>query len=231
LLQSLFQSIFDKETKKPALFSPMDHQSSQFEEILLPPVILAGLYSNSLVMIEEPGLKPLERKKNVLAVDEDSFLPSIAIEKQVEEPSASASFLGNNPGRINCLGDFRKNILVFVTDPHSVHLSDNELDLLGKMLQALKLSLADIAVVNTCHQSIKWPQVIHNLPAKQVIFFGVDPSLIDVPIRFPHFRVQQWNNTSFLYSPSLVTINTPSAEQTTLKKDLWKALQEMFLAS
>ena len=118
--------------------------------------------------------------------------------------------------------------MVFVSDKNSLHLSDAELELLGKMLQAIKLSFADIAIINIANQTCKWEIVQGILPAKQVILFGVEPTSIQIPVRFPDFRVQKWNGISFLFSPSLAQINHPSPNQVMYKKELWKALQEMF---
>ena len=206
----------------------MRNQSSHFEEILLPPIILAGLYANNLVIIEPSSSSLKKEDKEIITPESKTYLPSVGIVMQVAE---SRELSLKEPGIENVIswfGGFKKNILVVVSDEHSVHVGDNELELLSKMLGALKLSVADIAIVNCCKNNISWPSLIEELPAKQVIFFGVDPLSIDVPIRLPHFRVHRWNDTGFLYSPSLATINTLSAEQTTLKKELWKALQELF---
>jgi hypothetical protein len=204
----------------------MANQSSQFENILLPPVILAGLYSHSLVLIDhvarEMDLKPVFKT----AIENESLQNEIEDFAEVAEPLPSyksGEFL------VNKLGDFNKQILVFVDDNTSLHLADTELELLGKMLQAIKLSFADIAIINIARQECRWDLVQQQMPARQVILFGVDPTGIQIPVRFPHFRVQQWNGIGFLFSPSLAEINQPSANQVTYKKELWKALQEMFV--
>lgn len=205
----------------------MKHQSSQFEEILIPPVILAELFGNSIVLIEDEGTISSTKKKP------GSLPKSVIIQEPAKNPGskevmAEPELPALQSQKINWLGNFQKQVIILVDDRNAVHLGDEELELLGKMLQAVKLSLADIALVNTARQQIIWPELMNQLPALSVIFFGVEPSSIGVPMRFPHFRVQRWSNTLFLYSPSLTTINTPSPDQTSLKKDLWKALQEIF---
>ncbi|CAN5604235.1 hypothetical protein BH10BAC3_BH10BAC3_04000 [soil metagenome] len=211
----------------------MQHQSSHFEEIFLPPVLLAGLYPHTLVVIKEASLRGGKAKENLfIPIKETAILDDIVAPMEVVEPSATSVIepaLATQK-HLTWLGDFNKSILVLVNDSTSVHLADSELDLLGKMLQALKLSLGDIALVNTGRQMVSWPELTSQLAARHIIFFGVDPSSIQVPIRLPHFRVHNWNNATFLYSPSLETINKVSAEQTMLKKELWKALQELFAA-
>jgi hypothetical protein len=228
LLQSSFQSIFGKETKKAALLFPMHHQTSQFEEILLAPVLLAGIYSHSLVVINEASAVKKKSKEILLPKMEESSIANLVSPSKADEPSLNSLMEPVITQRIAWLGEFKKNILVLVHDENNLHLGDNELDLLSKMLQALKLSLADIALVNCGKQIVLWPTLTSELSAKHVLFFGVNPTTIQLPVRIPDFRVYNWNDSRLLYSPSLSTINTISAEQTTLKKDLWKSLQELF---
>ena len=201
----------------------MTNQSSQFDNILLPPVILAGLYSRSLVIIDNvtDGSKTFPFQNPDL--DLSNSYPKNTTEFAESEPVYESVF------SLNKLGDFNKQVLVFVSDKNSLHLPDAELELLGKMLQAIKLSLADIAIVNVANQTCNWEMIQTILPAKQVILFGVDPTSIQIPVRFPDFRIQKWNGIAFLYSPSLAQINKPSTNQVMYKKELWKALQEMFV--
>ncbi|MES2648648.1 MAG: hypothetical protein V4717_17360 [Bacteroidota bacterium] len=206
----------------------MDHQTSQFEEILLPPVLLAGLYSHSLVVIGESGIIQKKLQPKVLSQVREDDLIKLSSTGTVEEPSSTNLLEPTIQQRISRLGEFNKNILVLVHDEKNVHLGEKELDLLSKMLQALKLSLADIALVNCGKQPILWPALTSELFARHILFFGVDPASIQLPIRLPNFRVHNWNESRLLYSPSLETINTISPDQTTLKKELWKSLQELF---
>ena len=203
----------------------MANQLSQFEDILLPPVILAGLYSQSLVVIDkvsketknngDAGTFKILAKENLEISNSESISDKILKEDTVN--------LG-----LYSLGNFEKNILVLVNDKTSLHLADPELELLGKMLQALKLSFADIAILNIATQECHWEMIYKQLPTKRVVLFGVEPTDIKIPVRFPHFRVQRWSEISFLYSPALAEINSPSENQVIYKKELWKALQEMF---
>jgi hypothetical protein len=202
----------------------MANQSSQFENILLPPVILAGLYSQSLVVIDHVASKPGSTALKTVKEAEPSLNQ---VESHIDKTETAFSY-PDEKLLLNKLGDFKKQVLVFVDDKTSLHLADAELELLGKMLQAIKLSFADIAIINVADQDCPWESVQTQLPAKQVILFGVEPTNIRIPVRFPHFRVQKWNGISFLFSPALADINQPTANQVMYKKELWKALQEMF---
>lgn len=224
-----YSAIFDKETKKPAWIFLMSRQSLHFEEILLPPVILAGLYSNSLVVIDKPVIPAKTSREDIVNV-----LPVPGIDAPakptitVAEPQVDYELTANE--NIGKLGDFNRQILVLVNDSSSLHLAEAELETLGKMIQALKLSFADIAIVNTAHQKINWQTLQNQLPARQVILFGVEPADIQIPIRLPHFRVQTWSNIRFLYSPSLAEITMVRPEQQQLKMSLWTAIKELFAA-
>lgn len=126
------------------------------------------------------------------------------------------------------LGSFNKKIMILVNDPTAVHLAENELALLTKMLEALKLSIADVALVNTARHAGNMAELLLALPATTVLLFGVEPFSMNIPMRFPYFQIQRWNDQVYVYSPSLLQLNTPSPDQVSHKKSLWITLQEVF---
>ncbi len=205
----------------------MNSQLSQFEEINIPPVLLAEMYSQTLVVID--SIKKNTANKPSAAVPNNAPLPPTTdLEpppniKKLEESAAPAI---KTP--VNRLGGFGKSVLVILNDAEAVHVSDAELDLLVKMLAAVDLSLADIALVNMATQPISLPELQEELPASATILFGVEPSSVGLPMRFPYFQVQKWNNAVFLYSPSLRQMNTVSAGQNEQKRNLWNALKQIF---
>lgn len=206
----------------------MPHQPSQFEEILIPPVLLAGMYSRSLVIIDTvENAKPGGTAgANSGKATEPSVPAFVAVEK--EKIVSESVVVPAITARINWLGGFAKKVLVILSDENSVHVSEAELELLVKMLAAVDLSMADIGLVNIAKQQISLEQLNSELPASTSLLFGVEPSSIGLPMRFPFFQVQKWNNGIYLYSPSLTQMNTVSEDQNDLKRNLWKALKEIF---
>jgi hypothetical protein len=210
----------------------MSHHSSQFDNILLPPGILAGMFSQSLVVIEKHQLTktnqaPAEKAQPFKG---SSILKESTVNTAIADESAQVYVQEKNE-KISSLGDFARNILVLVNDPDHIYLGEAELDTLGKMLQALQFSFADIAIVNAAHQKTNWQILQQQFAAKKVVLFGVEPADIQIPVRFPHFRVQNWSNIHFLFSPSLAEINRETPTQKQTKMALWTAIKQLFAAS
>ncbi len=205
----------------------MKDQSSHFGKITLPSVIIADMYKHSLVVMDDiQTAAPVSEMRNETSVvNEDEILYKHATEKRKEQVNNEREEQNDN---ITWLGGFSKKILVFVNDEEAVHVGNEELILLTKMLEALELSIADIAVLNTAKHRADYEIIVKKLPAKTILFFGVEPSSTGLPMRFPQFQVQNWNECKYLFCPSLLELNTASTEQKNLKQKSWTALKKIF---
>jgi hypothetical protein len=166
--------------------------------------LLADLFKKNLVI--DPDLqKPAEASKSKTAETINLQTP----------PSGPFNYLGNN----------KKNILVLVHHPETVHLPDQELTLLVNMLAACKLGMDDVAVVNLAHSSAKAYSHLSDFFKSRIVFlFGITPTAIDLPVNFPQYQVQSFNKTTFLFSPSLGEIEKDKME----KSKLWLCLKKIF---
>jgi len=202
----------------------MPHQSSHFEEIDIPALLLADMYPHSLVLID-----PVENKRPAkpVFIAEMPAEASFVAEPEVDLPTIKPAPVAENQP-IAKLGGFAKKILVLVNEEDVLHISDHSLELLSKMLAAVQLSLADIALINLAAQKLDLQHIHRELDAEINLFFGVEPSSMGLPMRFPHFQVQNWNNKMFLYSPSLRELNGSSEDQTNQKRNLWASLKVIF---
>lgn len=128
--------------------------------------------------------------------------------------SRSSKYLGNN----------QKNILVIVSHSSVPFLPDSELNFLTNVLAACKLSLADIAIVN--HQNIDTTEIQNIIHAETItiLLFGVEPLSIGLPINFPQFQLQPFNNRKYLFTPELSAIENDKS----LKTRLWSVLKVLF---
>ena len=147
-----------------------------------------------------------------------SLYPDVLIESNatsaVTEPQP-AKYLGKNA----------KNIVLLVDNPTAPFLPDEELSFLTNILSACKLSLADVAIVNT--HSLRADEIersLQTLEPKNIILFGITPLSIDLPINFPQFQLQEFNKRIYLYSPDLQQL----ASDKTLKMQLWNCLKNLF---
>jgi hypothetical protein len=163
----------------------------RLDNILLPDMVLQGLYSKSLY--------DLETNKSAL----DDIQPG------------SISFLGNN----------LKKITILVKSETAIYLPDDELNFLLGILTACKLSMADIALVNIAkNPDLVYSLLAEQLKAEKVFLFGLNAATIELPLQFPHYQVQPFNNQVYLSSVSLSEMQANKEE----KMKLWACLKKIF---
>lgn len=125
----------------------------------------------------------------------------------------------------NWLGSNEKNILIVINEPETVYLQDADLNLLVGILTACKLSMADIALLNfDKNPHASYNNLNERLNPATIILFGIEPTLLDFPLNFPHFQLQPYNGQHYLGAPALKKIGADVA----LKKQLWLVLQKHF---
>lgn len=132
-----------------------------------------------------------------------------------EIQTASLPFLGNN----------QKRICIIVADENALYLSDDLLNFLLGILGACKLSMADVALVNAAkNSSLDYTVVQNQLKAETVLLFGVAPQQLQLPLQFPFYQIQKFNNQAYLSAPALPLLQQDKAEKT----KLWNSLKQLF---
>lgn len=147
-----------------------------------------------------------------------SLYPDVLIESGGASPAPQ-----DQP--LKYLGKNAKNIVLLVRYASVPFLPDEELNFLTSILSACKLSLADVAVVNI--HSLEENEVetaLQPLEPRDVLLFGITPLSIDLPINFPQFQLQRFNNRTYLHSPDLQEL----ANNKNLKLQLWSCLKNLF---
>lgn len=130
-------------------------------------------------------------------------------------PEGEKSYLGGN----------KKNTLLIVSYPGTAYVPDGELNFLIKLLSACKFTLADVAVINLIDTpSIAFEEFRNNLKPEKVIIFGLTPAQLNLPVLFPQFQVQSFNQVDYLSVPSLSELE-PNKD---LKSSLWVCLKKLF---
>ncbi len=133
-----------------------------------------------------------------------------------EPSSAPIAHLGNN----------KKNIVIIITNPQSIYLPDEDLNFLLGILSACKLSMVDIALVNLSkNEFINYKLITQEFEAQKILLFGVAPNEIELPLQFPHYQIQQYNNQTYLTSVPLSDLQKDKEE----KLKLWNSLKKIFL--
>jgi hypothetical protein len=130
------------------------------------------------------------------------------------------------PKGFSVLGNNEKNIVIIVNEKDSLYLPDQELQFLTGILTACKLSLSDVAILNIQKNSTADYLSIHQILNPSVILmFQVNTDQISLPLTFPRYQIQQYNNQTYLCAPGLSTIEKDKSE----KLKLWNALKQIFL--
>jgi hypothetical protein len=129
--------------------------------------------------------------------------------------NTNISFLGNNA----------KQITIVVYCDTAIYLPDEELNFLIGILQACKLTMADVALVNIAKSNtINYTSVAEELNAHTMLLLGVDIAQLQLPLQFPVYQIQKFNNQVYLAAPSLQIIAADKAEKT----KLWNCLKTIF---
>ncbi len=123
------------------------------------------------------------------------------------------------------LGNNKKRIVIIVMYPEAIYLPDDELPFLLGILSACKLSMEDIALVNRSTDStLLYKDLAEQFKAEKIFLFGVVPEVLGLPLQFPLYQIQPFNNQLYLSSASLTDLQNDKAEKT----KLWNCLKKIF---
>ena len=155
---------------------------------ILPTSVLVSLFKDSLVLPENkinPAI--IEEQIASLAADQEAFVKknkakSIAVEEANTSEASNVEEELNLSMPLKHLGDHSKKIVVIVNDPESVYLNEPDFILLTSILNACRLTIADIALVNLGNQKASLHQILNNLPSKLVIAFEVDSKALKIKL-------------------------------------------------
>lgn len=130
------------------------------------------------------------------------------------------------PANMVFLGSNRKKITLVVHDETSIYLADDALQFLLGILTACKLSMADIALINVSkNPNADYRNITEQLKAEKIIGFGLTAETLGLPLQFPHYQVQRYNNQVYLSAASLTDLQKDKEE----KMKLWNCLKHIFL--
>lgn len=152
----------------------------------------------------------------------ENAIASLYTTPLVHIPDTSAK---TTSAQIKFMGSNQQHITILVNATDARFLNDKYFAFLSGILNACKLSVADVAIINIHQQKNLHHQNISTLTnPKIVLLFGVAPEEIGLPLHFPHFQVQPFNHITYLSSPSLDKIEADKL----LKTQLWTSLKSIF---
>lgn len=189
------------------------------ENVKLPGLVIANLYKHSLVTGEE---RTEVQNVTAEAAPAATSAPAKAIIEVEPAPAPAAET------KLRFLGKNQRFISILVNFPGEPFLPESHLELLTKMLNACKLNLGDVAIINIATATVEIEKLKEQLTPKYVLLFGVDSTSIQLPFQFPFFKEQQYAGCTYLSVPALQELNKDNDEGKTVKRKLWECLKKMF---
>ena len=171
--------------------------------IQLPDFLIADLYKQHLVVISSQNEQKTAPKKGT---------------ENLEKNLPKEWFLGNN----------QKNITLLVNEKEATYLKDESLQLLSAMLNACKLNLGDVAIVNYQNEAIPYTELKAKLKPVHLLLFDVTAKQVQLPFNVPFYQVQSYDGCQFLLAPSLETMLGTGQDAKLEKSKLWICLKKMF---
>ncbi|PUZ30527.1 hypothetical protein GA0116948_101577 [Chitinophaga costaii] len=124
---------------------------------------------------------------------------------------------------IKFLGENQKNIALLIDNPNEVYLNDELFNLLTNILNACKLGMQDVALINLhAYPGISLEALQKAVPMQQAVFFGIDPEMLALQ-GIALYQVNQAGGSSVLYSHDLSFI----AQDKVMKGRLWTGLKQL----
>ena len=178
----------------------------------MPNSVLVNLYKESLVL----GVAPVNVDKKVKAPP------------PIEEKNAAIAAEETLVAPIKFLGEHQKKILVLVHDLDAVHLNERAFDLLTSILNACKLTIADIALINLANKNFSLHQILTQVPSELVLVFDINPSQLKIKLPTKLYTPILLGETQLLFSNNLSQMQGIDQASKIEKTKLWTALKIIF---
>lgn len=133
----------------------------------------------------------------------------------------------SHPATISYLGKNQKEICLLVSYSKDVYLPDEQLHFLTTILQACRLNLGDVAIVNHFRAPVVFEELYSQMHCKHLLVFGVDASILGLP-DIPLFTAHDMKGCQIVLAPPAEQLNTNTPESKSLKSKLWNCLKQMF---
>jgi hypothetical protein len=143
----------------------------------------------------------------------------------LDEKQSAAPINGKEKKPAQFLGENKQGVIIMVDYEEFVHIPDNHLAFLSSILTACKLNLSDVAIINIARQKgLNYQLLQKDYRSRVVLLAGQEPGLLDLPVSFPNFQVQQYDQVTYLTTPPLAEMEADKA----LKGKLWACLKGIF---
>lgn len=189
----------------------------QDPKTILPASVMVSLYKDTLVLPDS------EKKVEIIQNKEEKAVTASENTTPTELPKIKKS-----SGPLKHLGDHHKKILVIVNDPNSVYLNETDFILLTSILNACKLTIADIALVNIGNQETSLHQILETLPSILIMCFDIDSAHLKIKLPNTLYKVNELGEARIFFSKALASMQGTGAEAKQEKGTLWILLKQLF---
>lgn len=203
------------------------------EKIQLPDFVIASLYTDLLVLGTD--VQTNQSKPEAITITELKTVATVVptTEKAVPKPKTIAIPQSKEPVVLDSdkqwyLGNNGKHIVVIIKETGVAFINDKHLQFLSNILNACKLNLGDIALINHSNNPNSYTELKQKLQPKFVLVFDLETKEIKLPFAMPNYQVQSHDNCKFLFASSLTKMDGDSQEAKTEKSKLWMSLKNMF---
>lgn len=136
--------------------------------------------------------------------------------KALPAPGTDIVFLGKN----------EKKIIVVTEAEDVLYLPEDSLNFLIGILNACKLSMADIGLINLAsNKQLDYKKIQEQFNPDKVLLFGIEPGRLGLPLQFPHYQLQSFGGQTYIASPSLEDLLRNKQQ----KQLLWGSLKKLFV--
>lgn len=133
------------------------------------------------------------------------------------QPEPPIQFLGRN----------NRNLVILVSYPDTLHITEPSLEFLSFVLKACQLTLADVAIVNMARQNPDILQLQRELAPRHLVCFGLPDPVVGLPAGSPILTPQRMQDFQMMIAPSLEELNQQTEAVKPLKRQLWEGLKTM----
>jgi hypothetical protein len=150
------------------------------------------------------------------------FLPSAILsglykDVLIAEKSTTSQLNSSSPVKVRS---------IVLTHGEALKKNDPQYLFLQNILKACKIEPTEIALLSDSDNAVGGGLSSLNLKysAPVILLFGLTPGVLALPIHFPAFQVQTYQDCTYMWAPRLDEI----AADKSLKVTLWQCLQKIF---
>jgi hypothetical protein len=204
------------------------------EKTQLPDFVIANLYTDLLVLGSDvvtqtkKTVVPVENVLKTIEIKVPTEVTKNITKIQPQVVSKPIVELAKENDQQWYLGNNGKKVTILIKEADVAFINDLHLQFLSNILNACKLNLGDIALVNHMNNPLVYADLKQKIQPKFIIAFDLQTTEIQLPFTIPNYQVQSHDNCKFLFASSLKTMDGDSQAAKLEKSKLWMSLKNMF---